>query len=617
MRRPVSQTQPLAESASYAQSLSYLVRFAAQDGNHPGTDVVCQVMRDALRYLVEDGGSRKLWGARRLFPRRLSVDRFADPSIADGVFYLELPATSSVGEALQQARTQESVLVWAANKAEAELRRIGFTGRVLLSRTTVLSSKTIIRLGLRIDHEAYTWQIGRGVALWTHRLLVQCLLLNALVALSLGVVLRWLAMGGLIFTMAMTYALIMALKGTLLVFAKHTLANTKKKRFPAYLMLLQSGRQLLNILAKTLKDKMAVGGFRGVEAFGQLPLHIMLIQPARFIYSRLIWRGLRRQLDGFLLSRPLWTGVGWLSDDGRFSLDRPPTASNALERLRLPFAADPLSQAAWHYAKTIGQTAAELARLDLVGYRRLCSAQQRIVMPLASDNRAQLGVFLRQGLTQLALSMAAEGWLKDAPRLTSPWRARLKLAMDASLQRRVPCLRGQEWGLIDLQEFYHQRAVLWLGQRRAATMLEHELVRVWGEALRSLRENPGLLIGRIDWVSKRYLLETNAKDQDYQALKRIDLGYHELTSGYYSYLEQQGVGLQLVDKDEIERLVLGRDRVIRSGTSALRGSIAFTGQTWPVDWGQPKLGQWWRPRLVATDGTEHGLVPRILDAEID
>jgi proteasome accessory factor A len=83
-----------------------------------------------------------------------------------------------------------------------------------------------------------------------------------------------------------------------------------------------------------------------------------------------------------------------------------------------------------------------------------------------------------------------------------------------------------------------------------------QLVELWGEVLLALeRRNLSSLVGRIDWVTKRYLLETCGDPRDAALLKTIDLRYHELGEGYAARLERSGYARRLVQEAEVDRAI--------------------------------------------------------------
>ena len=64
------------------------------------------------------------------------------------------------------------------------------------------------------------------------------------------------------------------------------------------------------------------------------------------------------------------------------------------------------------------------------------------------------------------------------------------------------------------------------------------------------------LIGRLDWVTKQYLLEHAGAESSWEARKKIDLRYHELSgAGYYVQLADAGHVTRIVTPEELDRAV--------------------------------------------------------------
>jgi proteasome accessory factor A len=101
-----------------------------------------------------------------------------------------------------------------------------------------------------------------------------------------------------------------------------------------------------------------------------------------------------------------------------------------------------------------------------------------------------------------------------------------------------------------------------------------EIIELWQMTLNQIDtipknqgQPPMLLVGRIDWVSKLWLIQQMDKDTDWSIKKKIDIRYHELSSeGYYQQLMQVLQLAPLIGEKEIERAM----RVAPSGSSAWR-----------------------------------------------
>jgi proteasome accessory factor A len=126
-------------------------------------------------------------------------------------------------------------------------------------------------------------------------------------------------------------------------------------------------------------------------------------------------------------------------------------------------------------------------------------------------------------------------------------------------------------------------------------MEAHDVLRLWGEALDALEAEPGGLIGRLDWVTKRYLLRAAGTDVNADARKKIDLRYHELGDGYLSWLEAEGLAPRLVTPEEAEAAI---QTPPANSPAALRGRLIRQ----LADEGLPAVASWDQVRTTDAEG---------------
>jgi proteasome accessory factor A len=104
---------------------------------------------------------------------------------------------------------------------------------------------------------------------------------------------------------------------------------------------------------------------------------------------------------------------------------------------------------------------------------------------------------------------------------------------------RVSLAHGGKADAVELLSRYHEAGVAEFLGRDAET--DH-LLSVWGETLSALSTNPESLIGRVDWITKRWLLQQFVERErlswDDPWLKAQDLEYHHVEP-------QRGLGWQL------------------------------------------------------------------------
>src|SRR5262249_61061252 len=83
---------------------------------------------------------------------------------------------------------------------------------------------------------------------------------------------------------------------------------------------------------------------------------------------------------------------------------------------------------------------------------------------------------------------------------------------------------------------------LFVGRHAGGDARAAEVLRLWEETLNALGRDPSRLVGRLDWVTKRYLLDAAGPGASSDERRKLDLRYHELSpEGYYLRLEAAGV----------------------------------------------------------------------------
>jgi hypothetical protein len=140
------------------------------------------------------------------------------------------------------------------------------------------------------------------------------------------------------------------------------------------------------------------------------------------------------------------------------------------------------------------------------------------------------------------------GRVQGLPSLKNPLRALRAFATDSSLLRTTSDKRGLVWTAIDLQRQYAGAVRLMISQLQPSTPSSkveeaRNALMAWQETLDHLLESEAnepsqkWLLGRVDWFSKRWLMDRSAPKASWAALKKIDLKFHELDNrGYFRQL---------------------------------------------------------------------------------
>jgi proteasome accessory factor A len=254
---------------------------------------------------------------------------------------------------------------------------------------------------------------------------------------------------------------------------------------------------------------------------------------------------LRERLLAFLVSRSILTGVGVVGPDGEFGLS--PRALG----VRSVYG---VTAAAWrsvfyfcHILKAATQGAADSELLA-----GLFRPRQRLQLSIADSNMAQWAEYLKVGTTLLVLDAFEAGDLQDAPRLRRPIRALRAICADPDLRVSVELANGERRTALEIQRYYFEACRRFVNRCGPDHEEAQEILRLWEETLNALEEEPTRLVGKLDWVTKRYLLDQLGADAPVEARRKLDLRYHELAQdGYYLRLEAAGVAPTLAEPERV------------------------------------------------------------------
>ncbi|MFW6170255.1 MAG: proteasome accessory factor PafA2 family protein [Planctomycetota bacterium] len=275
----------------------------------------------------------------------------------------------------------------------------------------------------------------------------------------------------------------------------------------------------------------------------------------------LVWltafRRARRQLTPFLVSRCVFAGAGMVDRHAGFLLADKAPGINTVLGLGGFFNDRPIF--------TMGHLFKALCAESLMSPRaffRLFRRHQRLQIGLGDSNMAELSEFLRVGTTGLVLDVIEAGAMPPLPALCHPIQALHQICGDPSLRQGVSFVDGRQMTALGIQRFYLNACRAYVEQAADAPAEAFQVLDHWKETLDELEvlqatgEIPDRLIGGIDWITKKKLLEETGSDMSWSACKKLDIAYHELTPfGYFQMLQAAGLAVSLVDPKTTDRAV--------------------------------------------------------------
>ncbi|OLT46714.1 proteasome accessory factor PafA2 [Saccharomonospora sp. CUA-673] len=185
---------------------------------------------------------------------------------------------------------------------------------------------------------------------------------------------------------------------------------------------------------------------------------------------------------------------------------------------------------------------------------------RRLHVIIGDANLAEYSTYLKVGTTALVLDMIEAGTRFDHLKLDEPVRAVHEISHDPTLKTTVDVAGGRKYTGLDLQYAYHEMAAAHL-EREGGDEQAKEVLRVWGEVLDTLADDPMDAADRLDWPAKLRLVNAyRERDQLGWAAPRlhlVDLQYSDvrLDKGLYNRLVTRGSMKRLVTEQEVEEAV--------------------------------------------------------------
>ena len=312
---------------------------------------------------------------------------------------------------------------------------------------------------------------------------------------------------------------------------------------------------------------------------------------------------IRRLMLPFLVSRPIIAGAGTVDAAGRFQVsDKAPAINCVLGFGGMLFDRPIFSMG--HFFKVAYAESWFSPRR----YFELFASRHRLQIALGDSNMCEPAEFLRVGMTALVLDAIEAGAIQSCPRIRRPIQALHTFCADPTLQATVvlkpPFMKmGSRASALEVQRFYLDACRAFLNTRPEAPAEAWEVVHLWEQFLEELTElsggaDPEKLIGKLDWVTKKYLIERVVCD--WAESKKVDIRYHELSpEGYYQMLVESGLTTSVVQPEEIERALRSAPP---DSPATTRGhyirEFAFGDQPVRANWKSIVIGRGWEARVI-------------------
>ncbi len=209
------------------------------------------------------------------------------------------------------------------------------------------------------------------------------------------------------------------------------------------------------------------------------------------LLRRVAYRPFFKNLTPFLVTRQIFGGSGRLNPrTGRFELSQRAELTTSVCGLIM-----------FGRRKTM---------FDLKGFLyhplSLLQNRRKLTLSMGDSNLSDLPSLLKFGTTALIMEMIEAGVEFPDLRLKKPVNAFRQVSREGAWKE-IQTKNGRAMTAIDIQREYLQRARNYFSKLPPNEFDCHKVLDLWEEILNQLADDPGTLVSRIDWASKKGLLD--------------------------------------------------------------------------------------------------------------
>jgi proteasome accessory factor A len=243
-------------------------------------------------------------------------------------------------------------------------------------------------------------------------------------------------------------------------------------------------------------------------------------------------------LLSFLATRQIFTGAGRVGQANPLAFEIEPLPPFGRVDFQMSQRADHIVNDIYQWVQ-FNRAIINARDEPLADYRRY----RRLHLLIGDSNMSPLATALKIGTTHLVLTLLEENLLPRDVALEDPVLATRSVSRACTIDAPVPCEGGRTETAIGIQSRFLDAAQVLAGRDEETDWL----LGRWAWVLDALRRNATEeLLGAVDWVSKKWLLETFRAEQGIAWgdpwLESLDLEYHNLNParGLFHALPAQG-----------------------------------------------------------------------------
>jgi len=229
-------------------------------------------------------------------------------------------------------------------------------------------------------------------------------------------------------------------------------------------------------------------------------------------------------LLAFLATRQIFTGAGRVGQANPLAFDFDLPAADAQVDFQLSQRADHVVNDIYQWVQ-FNRAIINARDEPLADYRKY----RRLHLLIGDSNMSPFATALKVGTTACVLSLLEQGRLTKNLSLLDAVQSTREISRDPTHAWIVRLENGSTIGSLDLQWQFHE-----LARKHLAGLNEETdwLLESWSFTLDAVCNKPEALIGGVDWITKKWLLETFMASEnvgwDDPWLLSLDLEYHNI-----------------------------------------------------------------------------------------
>src|SRR5204863_7433082 len=229
-------------------------------------------------------------------------------------------------------------------------------------------------------------------------------------------------------------------------------------------------------------------------------------------------------LLAFLATRQIFTGAGRVGQANPLAFDFQLPQPEVHVDFQLSQRADHIVNDIYQWVQ-FNRAIINARDEPLADYRKY----RRLHLLIGDSNMSPYANALKIGTTACVLSLLEEGRLPRNLVLADAVQSTRDISRDPTQMWIVRLENGKTVSALDVQWEFHHLAQKYLGNSSAET---NWLLENWGFVLEAIAHNRHALIGGVDWITKKWLLdafiESEGVSWDDPWLQSIDLEYHNI-----------------------------------------------------------------------------------------